>query len=143
VDDWPGPRPTVDDETRPFWEALERHRVLLQRCHDCGEIQHYYRAFCATCWSTSVADLEAVGEGRIWACSTICRNRSPEWAARVPYTVAVVELAEGVKVLARLDVPAGDEQPAIGTRVQATFTEGETGPTQLRFAPIPHGLDKQ
>ncbi len=32
------PLPHMDEENRPWWEALKRHELYLQKCRDCGDL---------------------------------------------------------------------------------------------------------
>jgi hypothetical protein len=56
---------------------------------------------------------------------------SPGYAGDLPYAVATVELAEGPRLLSRVDPPA---TLAIGDRVVARFVDHPTW-TELYFAP--------
>lgn len=122
MSEWTRPVPNVNEETAPFWRATREHRLLLQRCAACGAVQHYYRAFCASCWSTDVQDEPASGAGSVWSFSVIWKNRAPGFDQLGPYVVAVVELDEGVRICCNLDV----EEPtdaAIGMPVTIGFVD--------------------
>ncbi len=131
MNEWIRPQPTINDETAPFWEATKRHRFLLQRCQECGKVQHYYRGFCAYCWSTEICDEEASGDGVLWSFSVIWKNRAPGFADMTPYSVAVVELAEGVKVCCNLDIDDPNEA-TIGMPVRLGFVDA----TELFALPV-------
>jgi hypothetical protein len=30
------PLPHIDEEVRPWWEAMKRHELYIQKCRDCG-----------------------------------------------------------------------------------------------------------
>lgn len=134
MSEWTKPSPTINEETRAYWTALDGHEMVVQRCRDCGAIQHYYRAFCAACWSTEVQDVPVSGEGRVWSHSTIWKNRAKGFADEVPYVVAVVELAEGVRVFGNIDAPP--EDVAIDLRVRLKFVDTGAGWTFPLFEPI-------
>ena len=100
-----------DALTRPFWEAAAQHRLLIQRCRQCGSFQFYPRPFCITCQSDEVAWVDAKGTGEIYSLTTVRMNVLPELPP--PYRVAIVTLDEGPRLLAGL---VGDEG-RIGDRV--------------------------
>ncbi len=43
------PLPRIDEESRPWWEALKRHELYIQKCRDCGDLRYYPRALCTNC----------------------------------------------------------------------------------------------
>ena len=45
------PLPRIDEESRPWWEALQRHELYIQKCRDCGDLRYYPRALCTNCLS--------------------------------------------------------------------------------------------
>ena len=40
--------PTIEAETRPFWDAVKEGRFLIRRCTACGRAHHYPRPFRAS-----------------------------------------------------------------------------------------------
>lgn len=114
----PLPQPTT--ETAAFWAAAQEQRLVIQRCDNCGHCQFYPRAFCIGCLSDRIEWIDASGHGRIYS-YTVCRIApSPAFEARLPYVVALIDLDEGVRMLANLlDVEL--EHVAIGARVSVCF----------------------
>jgi len=43
------PLPHIDEESRPWWEALQRHELYVQKCRDCGDMRYHTRALCTNC----------------------------------------------------------------------------------------------
>jgi uncharacterized OB-fold protein len=110
--------PEADAFTRPFWEAAAAGRLLLRRCGACGRAHHYPREFCPYCWSEDVEWEEASGRATLYTWSVVHRNDLPPFGARVPYTAAVVDLAEGPRMMTELvDCP----EPRAGMAVEVTF----------------------
>jgi uncharacterized protein len=101
----PRPRtdlPTIEDDTRPFWDAAREGRFLVRRCNVCHDIHHYPRSFCPTCWSDDVEWLEASGRATLYTWSTVFMNDLPPFNERLPYIAAVVDLEEGPRVMTTL-----------------------------------------
>jgi hypothetical protein len=122
MSEWTTPEPTISEETAPFWAATKEHRFLLQRCADCGEVQYYYRGFCAACWSTDVEDVPAAGDGTVWSFSIIHKNRAPGFDRMLPYVVAMIELAEGVKICCRVELE-DPEAVSVGMPVMLGYAD--------------------
>lgn len=119
--------PEADDFTRPYWEAAARGRLLLRRCAQCGRAHHYPREFCPFCWAGEdrVRWEEAEGAAVLYTWSVIHRNDLPPFGERVPYVAAVVDLAEGPRMMTEL-VDCGAAELSIGMPLRVAFRE--TGP---------------
>ncbi|WP_432252927.1 Zn-ribbon domain-containing OB-fold protein [Streptomyces sp. HNM1019] len=122
--------PEIDAFTRPYWDAAAEGRLLIRRCHGCGRAHHYPREFCPHCWSENVVWEEASGAASLYTWSVVHRNDLAPFDARVPYTAAVVDLAEGPRMMTELiEVPEGG--PRVGTRLRVAFrAAGAAGVTE-------------
>ncbi|MFH8794973.1 Zn-ribbon domain-containing OB-fold protein [Streptomyces sp. NPDC017941] len=96
--------PEVDAFTRVYWDAAAEGRLLIRRCHApaCGRPHHYPREFCPYCWSEDVTWERASGRATLYTWSVVHRNDLPPFGSRVPYTAAVVDLAEGPRMMTEL-----------------------------------------
>ncbi|MFJ4539274.1 Zn-ribbon domain-containing OB-fold protein [Streptomyces tibetensis] len=127
--------PEPDAFTRTYWDAAAEGRLLIRRCGACGRAHHYPREFCPHCWSEDVTWETASGRATLYTWSVVHRNDLPPFSGRVPYVAAVVELAEGPRMMTEI-VGAGDplhpltgEDPdrphlSAGTELEVTFREG-------------------
>lgn len=91
-------RPTVDTESESWWQAIQERRLLINTCGACGRISLYVRPFCPHCWSEDVTLISASGRATLYTWSVIHQNAAP-FDARTPYVVAVVDLAEGPRLM--------------------------------------------
>jgi hypothetical protein len=114
--------PTVEDETRPFWDAASEGRLLIQRCNACDQWQYYPRPFCKRCWSEDVEWAEASGKGTIYTFSIVRRNDLPPFGDRVPYVPAIIDLDEGPRMMSEV-VDADLESVEVGQAVVVDFRE--------------------
>ena len=115
-----GPRfdqPTIEPESQEFWDGLKDGKLLIRRCGSCGEAHYYPRPFCPKCWSTDVAWEQASGEATVYTYSTVFVNDLPPFGPQVPYVAAVVDLAEGPRMMTRV-VGVPDDELAIGMAVR-------------------------
>ena len=93
----PLPQPTP--ESKPFFDALKEHRLLIQRCGDCERAYYYPRPFCPSCLSDAVEWEEASGKGTLYS-FVINHRAAPGFTA--PYIIAVVQLDEGPRMMTNL-----------------------------------------
>jgi uncharacterized OB-fold protein len=113
--------PEADAFTRPYWDAAAEGRLLIRRCGACGRAHHYPREFCPYCWSDDVGWERASGRAVLYTWSEVHRNDLPPFAARTPYVAAVVDLAEGPRMMTEL---VGAGPPRAGMELEVTFREG-------------------
>lgn len=102
-----------------FFDAAEHGRLLLARCVACAGYAEPGELSCPACGS----DLQwapASGTGTVYAYAVVHQVFHPSLAGDVPYMVALVELAEGPRLITRL-VGFGTTRPRIGAPVQVTF----------------------
>jgi uncharacterized OB-fold protein len=112
--------PTIEEESRPFWDAAKERRFLIARCRSCRHAHHYPRPFCPFCWSEDVEWADATGEATLYTYSTVYVNDLYPFREMVPYIAAVVDLEEGPRVMTRLvNVEAGDLR--VGMSLVADF----------------------
>jgi uncharacterized OB-fold protein len=99
----------------PDWTE-GREALTFQCCAACGGKWYFRREFCPHCGSTRIATHAAAGGGIVYASTVVARAASPEWRARAPYGLCLIDLDEGVRVMAH-----ARSGVAIGDRVQIRF----------------------
>jgi uncharacterized OB-fold protein len=100
------------------WQAGGELR--FQRCGQCLTWIHVPRLLCPECGSDDLTWTPSSGAGTVYSWTRTHRAFNAGFGVETPYVCAVVELAEGVRVLTLLaDAPAGDIE--IGSRVQVSF----------------------
>ena len=126
--------PPVSPLTVPFWEATRAKRLLVQWCVDCQTAVFYPRADCPSCFSTRLEWRESPGVGTVYSVTIEHKPQNPRMAAMAPYTVALVDLDEGVRVLSNV-VNAAPDDVAVGMRVGVTWEELSDGRNLPLFQP--------
>lgn len=112
--------PTIEDESRPFWDAARAGKLMLMACNSCAKVYHYPRPVCPHCWSDDVVWREASGRATLYTYSTVHVNDLPPFKEQLPYVVAMVDLEEGVRLTTQLvDCDASDAR--IGMALQVAF----------------------
>lgn len=108
--------------------------LRIKRCAACDEHHFYPRPFCPHCWSDDVEWVEATGEATLYTYSTVYVNDLPPFGPQVPYVAAVVELAEGPRMMTRL-VDLGGVTPQIGMALRATYEPLDDTLSKVVFVP--------
>ncbi|CAN5901273.1 OB-fold domain-containing protein [soil metagenome] len=83
----------------PFWATTRERRLVLQWCDRCECPIHFPREACPWCLGTDLEFRAASGRGTVYAVTVIPMGGNPGMAGRDPYLVALVDLAEGVRML--------------------------------------------
>ncbi len=129
----PLPQPGPDDEA--FWAGCKRHELLLQRCRACGDMRYWGRPMCARCNAFETEVVKAGGRGTVWSFTTTHHAFHPAWKDAVPYTVVVVELAEGPRMTSILREPSGEIR--VGCNVEVVFDDVTPEVTLPKFRLVP------
>jgi uncharacterized protein len=112
------PAPVLTEDNHWYWDAAKEHRLVAQRCQGCGRLRHPPRPMCPRCRSIAFELVDLSGEGEVYSFSVVHHPRNP--AFDYPIVAALVELAEGVRVVTNLvEVDTGDVR--IGMPVKVTF----------------------
>jgi uncharacterized OB-fold protein/acyl dehydratase len=128
------PRPALTHDNRFFFEGAKEHKLLIQRCSNCGTLRHPPRPACGNCRSFEWDALTASGRGTVYS---FVVNHYPQVPAfDYPLVVALIELEEGTRLVANVADIAPDEI-AIGMPVVATFVAFDDELTLPVFRPAP------
>ncbi|MCQ8774999.1 Zn-ribbon domain-containing OB-fold protein [Streptomyces telluris] len=122
--------PEPDDDGAPFWEFAARGELRMQACAGCGELRFPPRPCCPHCGSFDSTWRRMTGRGSIWSYVLPHPPLLPAYAARAPYNVVLVELADAPhlripgNLVAAPDADIDSVDPAllcIGAPVRVTF----------------------
>ena len=128
------PLPYVDEENRPFWEGTKRHELCLQKCRDCGKFRFYPRSICPHCLSYNTEWTKVSGRGKIYSFTVANRTVSPAFRQDVPYSIAIIELEEGVRMMSNI-VECRNEDLSIDMPVEVVFDDVTPEITLPKFRP--------
>jgi len=92
------PEPTP--ETRHFWEGCQAGELRLQRCQACTKPYFPPRPFCPHCASRDVEVFAASGKATLY--SYVINHRPRPDMGTEPHSIAVVELAEGPRLMTNI-----------------------------------------
>lgn len=60
------PIPVTSHESRPYWEALRKHELVMPRCGACGHRWFPPTLLCPSCRSAAVAWEPVSGRGKVF-----------------------------------------------------------------------------
>lgn len=89
--------PPDTELSRPYWEGCRAGELRLQQCTRCERFQFYPRIFCSHCGAGAVRWQTVSGRGTIASYTVVRRGISPAYPA--PYVVALIDLAEGPRMM--------------------------------------------
>ena len=128
------PLPLIDERNRPFWDAAKDGKLMLPKCASCGHLAAQFERWCPACGSQDLAWTTLSGRGTVWSHCTFHREYFPEFAADLPYTVTLVELAEGPRLITNL-VDVAKDDIRIGMPVDVAFVDVTPDVTLIKFRP--------
>lgn len=111
--------PIVNDLSRPFCTAAQEDRLVLPYCVATG--RPFWPASPASPFRTAgeVEWRDVSAEGRLLSLVVYRRTFQTEFAAALPYGIALVEIVPGVRLMVHVVTP--DEAPAPGASVRLCF----------------------
>jgi len=112
-------RPSVSPDTDFFWAGTQAGELRIQRCADCSALRHPPGPACLSCGSVGNAEYQvAAGTGSVY--SYVVHHHPPVPGKELPIVIALVELAEGVRMVGEL-IGIDPDQVQIGIPVRVSF----------------------
>jgi uncharacterized protein len=111
----------ADADSAPWWEALQRHELLIQRCRNCARLRWPARAICNDCHCADSSWISPVGSGTIASWTVTHRPGNDK------FVVALVRLDDQDDILipGYIDGPADGAGLNIGMPVHVGFDQVE------------------
>lgn len=120
--------PVPDEVSQPFWDAVQKRRLIVQKCSGCNTLQYPPRAACQDCNSTALTWVETSGKGHILTWGVLEDSHLPVRAADQPLNLAVVTLDEDPNINFYSNLPGTPvRQVKVGDAVEVTFVEAPDG----------------
>ena len=127
------PRPAINLDNAFWFQAAREHRLVIQRCSSCAALRHPPGPMCPHCRSLDWDTVEASGRATLY--SWVVAHHPTHPAFEKPYLVAVVELAEGTRLITNLvDCVAADL--VIGMPLTLRWLDADPELTLPVFGPV-------
>ena len=116
------PSPVPDEVSKPFWDACNEGRLVVQSCTECVWLQHPPQKACASCGSENMEFKQMSGRGKIHGYLISHDSRVMMLQEIQPFNLAVIELEDApeIKMLSHLPGVPTDEIP-VGAAVEVEF----------------------
>jgi uncharacterized protein len=113
-----------------FTAFLAQGKFMIQRSRDSGRHIFHPRILEPGTGSSNLEWVEASGEGTVYSTTAVSQKPPAK-----PYNVALIDLAEGPRMMSRVEgIPA--DQVTIGMKVRARVTTEEGQPPCVVFVPV-------
>lgn len=119
----PKPIPQPDALSKPFWDAVNERRLIIQNCTACKRLQYPPEQRCANCGSADNLEWREVrGRGKIDGYAVVHDSRFRQLQADQPYNLAIINLEEDpdIKFYSHLPGTPVDGVP-VGANVEVVF----------------------
>lgn len=114
-----------DPDSAPYWEGIANGELRYQRCGACDTAVFYPRSICPNCGTPDPGWQVSAGDGVVYACSVIHRA-PPAHKDDVLYVVALIDLAEGFRMMSRV-VDCDPDSVAVGQSVCVVYRDDSDG----------------
>jgi uncharacterized OB-fold protein len=124
--------PTISPDSEFFWNGLREHKLLIQSCGGCGTLRNPPQPMCPKCRSLEWELIESSGRGTVY--SYVMPHQPTFPFFDYPYIVALIELAEGVRLVSNLtDIDPADV--TVGMAVEVFYQPFDNDLVLHQFRP--------
>ena len=113
-------RPVISHDTAFFWEGTAAGELRIQHCPSCDSLRHPPGPMCPACGADKPDWVVASGRGTVF--SYVVHHHPKVPGKTLPFVVALVELAEGVRMIGEL-IDADPTSVSIGMPVRLALTK--------------------
>jgi uncharacterized OB-fold protein len=126
--------PGMTELTAPYWDAAREERLVVQECQSCRQVWHPPLPRCPHCHAADLGWRQVPGEGTIYTYTIVRHPTHYAFADKIPYVLAIVQLAEGPRLVSAI---TGCEpgQVRAGLPVRVAFREVAAGTILPYFEP--------
>ena len=117
---------TKEAKSTDFVTYLEQGKVMATKCRKCGALHFPPKMDCPKCFGSEVDWVEVSGAGKLLTYSIV--NYGPAgFENDAPYTLAVAEFANGVRIFSRVskDIKEADIKVGMDVRVVPVKLPGD------------------
>ncbi len=116
--------PIADEVSKPFWDAVQQKRLIVQHCAGCDRMQYPPRAACQHCKSERLDWKETSGRGHILVWAVIMDSHLPPRSPDQPFNIAVVTLDDDPRINFYSNLPGVPvERVPTGAAVEVMFEQ--------------------
>ena len=129
----PRPLPKPTPATQAFWDGAKKGKLMLQWDPTTKKYQFWPRANSVRTGKRNLQWKATSGKGELYS-FTITHVPTPGFEARAPYVIGMIELDEGVRIIANLiNIKIDDVE--IGMRMKVAWEKLSDDITYFAFEP--------
>jgi uncharacterized OB-fold protein len=113
--------PAPDEYSKAYWDGARRGQLMLQRCSSCRSHWHPPGPICPRCQSWDHEWVAASGRGTVHSYTLVHHAAHPAVRDRIPYLVALVDLAEGPRIVS--NIMGSVDRVSVGAAVHVAFEQ--------------------
>jgi uncharacterized OB-fold protein len=118
----PKQSPVPDEFDKPFYDACNEERLVVQHCANCNRFQFPPRAMCPKCGNRALTWREIAGRGRIVSRVVVYDSPTSALIPDQPFNVATISLDEEPELTMYSHLPGVPvDQVPIGAAVEVIF----------------------
>jgi hypothetical protein len=121
------PSPVPDHQSAPFFDGALSGRLMLLRCDACGTFQSPtaylgvpLRPRCLECFSAALRWEASSGQATLYSYAVMHQLYDEAFADELPYNIAVVETAEGVRLTTQV-IDCRPDELRVGIALEVVF----------------------
>ena len=126
------PRPTIDIDSKIYWDSAKNKKLMIQYSLDTKEYFLYSKQLTNTLDSKNVEWREVSGKGKIYSFTVVHAPAGSAFKDETPYIVASIELEEGARIISNI-ITQDIENISIGDRVKVVFEKQDDEFTIPKF----------
>ena len=128
--------PAPSRDTAGFWEACREHRLVVQRCKQCGSYRMVPVPVCYNCQSFEWESEQSEGTGEVFSYTIVVHSTHPGTREVVPYNAIVVKLNDcGQMKLTSNMIECENEEIHVGMPVELVWEDTTPEVAMPRFRP--------
>lgn len=128
--------PDLQGPNALYWVGANEGKVVVQVCAACRTTRYPAANLCPHCHAGESTWQAIRPTGSVLSWCRFHRMYFPEFQERLPYTVLLVQMDDGVKFYGNYRLSEMQKIPAIGQRVEAVFEVVEDGNSVVRFRDV-------
>jgi uncharacterized OB-fold protein len=130
------PGPVVNADSATYWAGVAKGILMIRRCRSCELLHFMPRHLCPHCWSDNLEWIESSGCGHVHSFTIVRRAPIAVFNSQVPYVLALIDLAEGPRMMANIRGPDASNL-RIGDAVRVIFEDRAFGTKLPQFIKVP------
>lgn len=129
------PLPVPDEASKPFFDGAKQHKLMIQKCSNCGVAIWPVKPRCDNCFSPDLQWIASSGKATLYSFTLMHQLYHPGFEAELPYNISIVELEEGLRMTTNI-VGCDNSALKIGMPLEIIFEDITDELSLPKFRPV-------